>query len=748
MTVPDPPVPLENVCGVIYKNSFYIYSPTAFLRLKLEPGAEWEQLPSGVSVNGGVCVGSTPTDASRAGLYIVGGVGPSDDYKGLQKFTFSTGKWESISPVTTDVQNRRWHGATYLDSSNSILVYAGTQNGVEGLSSQTFTINTEAPYDVTSFDSSAPPVISPLLLRWSDSDAVMVGGSIENRRVMLFSKESNGWRDSGATMADPIPKGSAEIKGLIMSGDDGSKSLYTFDMTQAPNLVRRIVLLDGTGAPVTDSPTVIARSLGILEARQSSGSLTADRWPTYNDTLAPGDTRVNYAAATDPTGTVFFAGGNSDHPLCIFDARENSWVNATELFTDQKVLGSLSASSTSSVASTTATSSATSSSTADLGVGVGVGGTDAENNTKEDAYPLSSNTILGIVLGSIVGIMLILGLLLFLIRRRRSKARPKEPINDGSSSIEKGGLDFADMAAAGKKGYLRGHQPQDSAGSYSSMAILMGKVNQQNRSLGRQPSNGTLRSSISSIYNKEFKSTISKPIPQETQQYPPPQIRASPEPGDRVTVFGPSLTTKAPPPRPPRGDATLSSALEPARRSSGWNRYWSGGSALNILGFGNNKRATVDSDQSSRYSDQAKSRITQDSATVPPLQIEGRPELNRVNSGSPTVAHYPARIPMREGMTGKIERPVSQASSGYSSGIPASVADIWDPTSVKKPWGTDRAPGSAYGGATQGGYQSALDPSSTSAGAHRSGVSQQPQLSLANTSSDMSWLNLGEYRRG
>ncbi|PKS07917.1 hypothetical protein jhhlp_006526 [Lomentospora prolificans] len=738
-SVPEPPVALDNVCGVIYDNSLYIYSPSAFLRLDLEPGAEWEQLASGVSVKGGVCVGASPGDASRDGLYIVGGVGPDDSYNGLQKFTYSTGKWETISPVTTDIKNRRWHGATYLKSSDSILVYAGTQNDAEAISSQTFTIGAQAPYDVTSFDSNAPTVLSPLVLPWSDSEAVMVGGGIENRRVMLFNKESNGWRDSHATMADPIPKGSAEIKGLVITGDDGSKSLYTFDMTQAPNLVRRIALLDGSGAPITNSPTVVARSLDVRQSSRDT-SLTYDRWPSYNDTLVPGDIRVNYAAATDASGTVYFAGGNSDHTLCIFDARENAWVNAAEVFTDQKVLGAASSSTSSAIArATSTTTSASLSSTAAVAATA-----TPESSNEDDAYPISSNTILGIVLGSILGIMVILGLLLFLIRRRKNKGRTQPSANnDESPNIEKGDLDFgAELAAAGKKGYFRGHQAQNSAGSYSSMAILMGKVNQQNKNLGRKPSNGTIRSSISSIYNKEFKSTISKPVLQDSQLYPP-QIRASPEPGDRVTVFGPSLTPKAAPPRPPRGDSTLmNDSLEPARRSSGWNRYWSGGSALGILGFGNGKRATVDSDQSSRYSDN-KNRITQDSATVPPLHIEGRAELNRVNTGSPTVAHYPPRIPMREGMSGKIERPVSDASSGYSSGVPDSVPSIWDPM-AKKPWGADRARSSAYGNASQGRYQSSLDPSST---ANRD-VSQQPQLAMANTSSDMSWLNLGEYRRG
>ncbi|KAG8426893.1 hypothetical protein J3459_007675 [Metarhizium acridum] len=99
------------------------------------------------------------------------------------------------------------------------------------------------------------------------------------------------------------------------------------------------------------------------------------------------------------------------------------------------------------------------------------------------------------------------------------------------------------------------------------------------------------------------------------------------------------------------------------------------------------------SEQSSRYSDVTKNpRITQDSATVPPLNFEGRPAVNSVNSGSPVVAQYTSKMPFTEGMSGTIERPVSPVSSGYSSGIPESINEIWDPMEASTPWGANRAP--------------------------------------------------------
>jgi len=747
MSVPVPPVSLENVCSVIHDNILYVYSPTAFLKLELTPDAEWEVLPTGVSVTDGVCVGSTPKDDGLAGFYVVGGVTDDDTYNGLQKFTYATGRWESISPASAVTKRRRWHAATYLTASDAILIYAGNQDGVVGASSQTFTIQARAPFEVTSFQSVAPAGVSPILLPWSETDAVLVGGDANNKKVMLFSPKG-GWKDSGASLADPIPKDSTSVKGVLLDGDDGSRSLYTFDMTEFPTIVRRMVLVDGNNAFKANSPTVLARDLTVRQSDADS-PLTLDNWPRYNDTLAPTETRSQYGVATDGKGLVVFAGGIKDkdsHALCLFDARGNSWVDPSIKFASQQVLSddrdggavSGSTSSTTIRSLTGATSTSTSTGTE---VAAAAGGTAVE---------MGSNAILGIVLGSIFGLMILLGLILFLIRRKKARQNHHEAGHlrraSGTPGMEKDGTFSSEMVGS-PTGHFRGHQQQDSAGSYSSMAILMGRMNQQKTGLRRKPSNDTTRSSTSSIFNREFKATISKPIPQMGQH---PALQPSSPAATELapTTLGASLPPRIPPPRPPRGNATLDRSGS-TRRSSGWNRYWSGGSALNMLGFGSNKRTTLESDLSSRYSN---SRITQDSATVPPLQLhlEGKPELNRVNSGSPTVAQYPNKIPMREGLTGKIERPMSStSSSGYSSGIPASVHEAWDPLAAKKPWGADRAPSSAYASSSAQGLSknTSLDPSSTSAGATPSGVSKQPQLAMASTSSDMSWLNLGEYNK-
>jgi hypothetical protein len=175
-----------------------------------------------------------------------------------------------------------------------------------------------------------------------------------------------------------------------------------------------------------------------------------------------------------------------------------------------------------------------------------------------------------------------------------------------------------------------------------------------------------------------------------------------------------------------------------------------------MLGFGSGnagagqaRRVTVESDRSSEYSSVSAHRITQDSATVPPLNVyEPRASFSRVTRGSPTISTYDKEV--KEGMSGRIERPVSAVSdlSGYSSGVPASVHEAWDPTTMQKPWGTDRAPSSAYSsvyaaslaGGGGGGPPAAAKPIQPP-----TGVSRQPQLAKAATSSDMSWLNLGDH---
>jgi hypothetical protein len=181
MGVPRPEVDLQSHCSVVFNSTLYVYSPNAFQSIKLEEGGEWEKLTNGASVTGGVCVKAIPNgDLNSAALYIVGGkaTDPSlSSYPGLQKFTFSNQSWEWVTPVVPVTQNRMNHAATFLNASQSIVVYAGSQSDSDtGPSSQTFAISIDPPYSVEAFTSSAPPGVNPMLIPWDDSHAVMLGG--------------------------------------------------------------------------------------------------------------------------------------------------------------------------------------------------------------------------------------------------------------------------------------------------------------------------------------------------------------------------------------------------------------------------------------------------------------------------------------------------------------------------------------------------------------------------------------------
>jgi hypothetical protein len=350
----------------------------------------------------------------------------------------------------------------------------------------------------------------------------------------------------------------------------------------------------------------------------------------------------------------------------------------------------------------------------------------------------------------------------------------------GASSSEKDGIGYAKdtlMFGQGPPGVFRGHQPQGSQSSFSSMAILMGRTSQSKSAqtgLSRKASNESRRDSSDSTF-RAFKSTISKPMPQTTltptaPRQPPSQPQLRDEKG-----VGFAANTAAPKPAAtpkPRNLTTVADKEGETRRSSGWNRYWSGGSALNLLGFGSgnsnsnnnnnnnnsnntnnaaanntSQRITLASDRSSDYSD--RNRMTQDSATVPPLfpgASEPRMSFSRVTAHSPTIAVY--NDPFKEGLSGRIEtqRPISAVSdmsaSAYSSGIPESVHEAWDPTAANRPWGADRSLNDSFTGV----YSTPLAPASQGLKPPSGRAPPRPappSQSKGPVRDDMSWLNLG-----
>ncbi|KAH7328648.1 hypothetical protein B0I35DRAFT_403980 [Stachybotrys elegans] len=742
MSIPEPPVSLDNSCTVIHDNTLYSYSPAGFLSLRLNLNAEWEVLPMGETVTGAVCVGTTPPNAAEAAFFLVGGVSESPDYNGLQMFTYATGQWAAIPSAAEVTRNRRYHTAAYIQANNAIVVYAGTIDGTPAPSSQTFTIGASAPYEhkgAVLGTMAPPPGVSPLLLKWSDADVVLLGGDPANNKVYLFNPNA-GWRDFSATLEQPL-KDVSSMRAIIVDGADGSKSLIEFDMTASPNTVSRVVIQNAEGGPVFNSPPV-ERSLPSNPHSLDRRDLTLDNWPEYNSTLAPTETRSNYAMAQGLDNMVVFSGGNSEHPLRIYDVEENSWMNEAVIFNDQARLQASStassvtstvASSTSTSISSTITSSASSTFTTEFASSSTTESlspaftSDAADSASEDnsSSGLSTNSILGITLGTILGFLAVLVVVLLLLRRRKRKSNHPEAARAGSRNEKPAASYKKDLPSTSE---WRGHRQQGSQESFSSVAILMGRLGNQGAGAGRN--------SMESMH-KDFKSTIGKPILQANS----PGYVAHDEKG---VAFAASVAE----PRPRNGPLRTEDGI---RRSSGWNRYWSGGSALQILGFGGPPQRNTMVSESSRYSEQPSNhsfpRRTQDSATVPHLNFEGRPGVSTVNTGSPVVGQ---QLNLKESMAGKIERPVSKASSGYSSGVPESVSELWDAAEGDKPWGANRAPSSAYTPsfywgtplAPAGAASSSSNTTSTRQAA--SGVSTQPQLDKAATSTDMSWLNLGD----
>lgn len=685
----------------------------------------------GVPVQGGVCVKSTPkNNTDAAALYIVGGKSNSSDYQGLQRFTFETGVWETIKPTVPVTQDRLYHNSVYLNASDSLLVFAGTQDGTQQASSQTFTILASEPYTVTAYEAIAPPAISPILMQYSESKAIYLGGSDSNTKAMLFSP-SQSWFDSNATLANPISYFAASI----INGDDGSKSLYTFDMSVSPNVVNRTILIDQLGNPVTNAQPVVSRrtlnGFSELEDRslEKRGNLTVENWPAYNSTLVPTAIRTACSLAQDQSGLTVISGGSTEDVLCIFKARDNSWVNATAKLASKTTTDPGTQISTSSSASSSAAAQVSVPATSN---------TDPATSGDHGKSKFSAK-VLGAVVGSVVGVALIfIGVMIFL-RWKRQRRHSEAGHQRRSSGIPEKSMDFSDRGLPQmiSTRQFPGHQPQESAGSFSSVAILMGRVGHKRSGDNMNGSDG------SSQFNQTYKTAISKPIPQVQVL----KATAGPSREEKGISFGEEKEMGARPRTSTRGARRGST-----RRSSGWNRYWSGGSGLNILGFGS-KRMTYESDRSSEseYSEyRIPSHITQKSAVPPPLNLGDRPErpeLNRVASGSPTIAYHNTKLPVEREMSGTIERSgsVSSMSSynddrhdAFSSGIPASVHEnTWAPTDRQ-----DWAIGHAQTTYSESNYQSSNTQSRIET--HfppPANSSRQPHT--ANYSSDMSWLNLG-----
>ncbi|KAI9716423.1 MAG: hypothetical protein M1812_005318 [Candelaria pacifica] len=690
MAIPTPIVPLHDHCSIIYDDTLYVYSPDAFQSLPLKEGGNWTQIPNGVSVTGATCVEAIPQgDDSKAAMYVVGGAANSSttDYSGLQRYWFGDKKWESITPLVQVTKNRQYHAAAYLNSSDSILIYAGSQDGDKEPSSQTFAISTDSPYNVQAFNSVAPPGVAPLLIPWNESHALMLGGDEDNKELFTFSVD-DGWHGLDAQLNRGLQDRS-KVQAVIIDGDDGSKVLETFDMSVSPNSVAATLVMDANGKPASQgqligrSYTKASRS-GLTTpppAKRRKRGLSVTNWPPYNDTFAPKTLRNGFSLSQGPSGQVVMAGGNDQDPLSIFNPKENKWVNASEVFGGDVQTQSDGARSSSS-ATSTQTSRPNSS--------------DSSAATASPSSKTNSLTIMGIVLGVVLGVIALLVLALLYLRWKRKKHSQTENGHQRRSSDntrdDKDPMDFADQGAAfmHEAGGSQGHSH---ANSQSSLAIMSGRTEGPYRGFDKEVGGDIKKKKSPLGKDRELREFIGEKASLAT----------------KATVVGAG------------GGAAVAGArqrTEPAEkeRSSGWSRYFSGNSATNLVNLNSGKRTYSNHSRSSHgsHSQYTGSRVNSagphESAEVPPLdfgRFSSGKELVRVATNSPTLGQSPAHTPGETGiamtapMSAQISRlpsdsTISSVDRAFSSGIPASVHEdsTWTPVS-RDPW-AERFPSSVY----------------------------------------------------
>lgn len=700
MSAPKPPVAFKNHCSVIHDGVLYVYSPDAFQTLELKDGAEWKEETNGVSVTGAVCVkGGVDGDNSKAALYVVGGAtnASTPNYSGIQRFSIDDKSWQTIAPVVNVTQNRLYHGAAYLNTSSTLVVYGGSQNGDTGPSSETFTIGLFPPYSVLAYSSSAPPTVSPFMLPWSQDRTLMVGGSSTNDKTFTFDP-TNGWLDLGLSLPAPLPDQSVAQSALFGLAD-GSMILQTFDLGQTPATVTTNVLLNPGGAPASFGETAGASSSTASPSPVSTASSKSKRqvalgsYPTYNDTLAPSATRTGFNLAQGDNGLVALIGGNDESPVLFFNQSGNGWVAASQLLGVQVPLATSSPTSNpTSPTNPTLTSSPSPSST----------GSSSGSKTQ-------GLTVLGAVLGGICGALAILLLILLWLRsiKRKRKAAtekgdqyPDDKKRSGEYSYEEQGL--RPLALAGQP---MGRSPVPSAYMPNADATgMFGGPRQGPGSLTRRVSSDRFQAGYrgsgiafgQALFkrDKEKEKTslsISKPMMPILNDY---KARPSIELGKATPPSGPGPAIVAP------TAAALARKQSQRKTNEGWGKYFQADQPSGI-------RTTFVSRSSGQKSGLwPGGGVPENSTRSPRFMLRdsvGNPlEAQNVAAGSPSLEHGPSNpqskgLQSAQGMSGLISRASSTRTDttadddddyeddhvvegAFSSGIPASVNDMpWTP---------------------------------------------------------------------
>lgn len=575
MVLPTPLVALKDHCSAIYNNTLYTFQPDAFQSLELRPGGQWQQLPMGISTNGSVCVQGSPRGEDDS-LFIVGGIANSSTplwYSGLQQYSFRDKRWKILTPAAPSAENRVGHSSAYLNSTSSILIYAGSQDG-RFPSSQTFSISTKPPYTVRAYSTITPPLIQPLILPLNDSHVLMLGGDSRNKNFSTFTPDDKGWQPFPGELTIDL-KSSSDVQAVITSGNDGSQLLEFFDMSASPN------------------------ELSTQPLQQAVKNRKRQDRPAYNSTLASPTSRTGFSLAQDSAGLVVISGGASNYSdyLCLFNQTGNQWIDPAQFFEVETKSEDPNVTPTTSSSAPSLTLPALPSSTS---------ASVHENHSR--SHPM---TILGATLGAVFGLVVLLLIILLLLRcnrRRQSSKNGRDyPLND------KHEMDFADRGiesmreAGGSFTTNSNHRHTGSGHTVTSLAIMSGGA----RAGSRQSKRGFLhKAGDSSGSAKSFFSRTKSPL--------------APSP----VISGPIQAVN---PRDHTAQATASPEprTEP-RTDVGWSTYFTNDSATNLPQSppGNARRESASRPTtyaSNSQSDYESSRITSsnahESAEVQPLSI-------------------------------------------------------------------------------------------------------------------------------
>ena len=690
MPSPKPPVALKGHCSIIHDNKLYTYQVDAFQSLELKEGAEWAQLPMGVATNGSTCV-SGNVDGQDS-LFVVGGATKSDDnYSGLQKYTYKTGKWEGLTPVVQVTKNRLGHGTAFLASSSQILIYSGSQDNNVGDSTQTFLVSLVSPFNVLALRSSAPPVIRPLMMPYNASHALMLGGESTNTALYTFGP-NDGWKKLPVSLSDPPPD-SSQLQATLLRQDDGGKVLEMFNVQSSPNKISTLLLQNSTSTSIS-LPAIVRTSPNSKNPSQSSrkrkrqDSSQADR-PAYNSTLAPQDSRVGSSLASNDDGLVVLSGGGdgSQDVLAMFNETSNQWVDTSTFFGTKEV--STMPSPASSLPSSTAAPAVTASASA-----APLPGTSGNNRNRV-------LTILGATLGAVFGFAAILVLMLLLLKHIRRKRERERRRGSGNYDLDsKRSMDFADrgspdMISDGGRSHHQ-HKASDVSGhSDYVMGARRAPSAQSKRSLFHKPTKSDGSAKPFFGRSKSPKSGPSPPIisrPFPISSSPPPQLA----PIATSSPFRPPQPVAQPRNEPGRTDVGT---------NGGWSKYWANGSSSAIspnptpigIGSGVPREASTYTSSTSAYtsSNIPSSGALHSSAEVDPLnipaQVPSPPPMNPARSAG-TVAPLSAANASNPPPGGEMPWPppfTRTLTPGPFPGYPSNVRPMsptkgdMDPTSLQ-----------------------------------------------------------------